>query len=232
MKTFFSLSLLLSILSARYQTGESPIPDNNFGYNSSIAINFGTANFELDGIFEIQTKKGIFLEFWGNSQLESYTTLNISLGIMNEISPNLVMGGGYSNYLEFNNNINHECFFGTTIKPFTIVSFIAIESDLNPNFLGIFDCNTFLHKFPIDISLSGIASNELDDNGYDFFINFSKNFKSGLSFGYAFSRERYEDQQIKIKTFTKPDGTVHTKSFMVPIATQGFFNTFTIAITF
>ncbi len=233
MKIFSYLNFLLSILYAHFPYQENPITNKVFVTNSSIFINFGTANYELDGIFEIQMKNGLFIEFWGNSQLDTNTTLNTSIGLMNEISPRLIMGGGYSNYIELSNPNNHEFFFGGSIESFTGVGFITIGNDLYSSFLGIIDLNTFLllSQLPFDLSISGLASKELDNNGYDFFINFSKTFKSGFSFGYSFSRERYEDQQTRTFTFIKQGQTI-TKTRTIPIAKQGFFNTVSLGITF
>ena len=105
----------------------NPIPENQFGMSSGIFANFGTSDFEIDGFFEIQTRSGLFLETSGITQLDKNTTLNTSLGFMREVSPNMLMGGGYSNYLEFNSNdVLHEVFLGFNSKSITGVVFLGL----------------------------------------------------------------------------------------------------------
>ena len=158
---------------------------------------------------------------------ETNTALNASAGIMKEISPGFILGGGYSNYTEINNDMLHELFFGANLNLFTGVVFIGIGNELSPNFLGIADLNSLFPSIPVDLSLMGIYSKNFDENGYDLFIRASRTFATGLSLGYAFSRERYEDEESR--TFTKQG---NTKTFTVPVPAEGYFNTIYIGFTF
>ena len=231
MNNILILGILISILGAYHPSEESPIPNNAYGSNTSFFINFSTENLELDGVFEVQTKSGLFLELWGNSQINSDVSLNTSLGIMNQINSKFITVGGYSNYIE-NNFINHEVFLGMNVMFFTAINFISLErGDLLFNYLGIIDINSLVSQLPFDLTLSGISSTELEERGNDFFINFSKTFQSGLYLGYTFSRERYEDEQIKTFTYIK-DGEAFTKKRFISIPEESFFNTLSIGITF
>ena len=51
-------------------------------------------------------------------------------------------------------------------------------------------------------------------------MNFSKTFESGFIVGYIFSSERYEDTEER--KYNK-DG--YSKQIMLPVVSQGFFNT-------
>jgi hypothetical protein len=198
------LAALLSLLNAHLPSDESPIPNPGYGSNTSLFVNFGTASFELDGIFEFQTNNGLFLELWGNSQRNSKISLNTSLGIINPIYPKLIVVGGYSNHA-YSNLMSHEVFFGGSTNLSTTITFITLGSKISFNHLGIIDVNSLIPKLPFDLTLSGILSTELEERGNDLFINFSKNFQSGLYLGYTFSRERYEDAQTKIFTYIKDE---------------------------
>ena len=193
-------------------------------------INAGTDGFEIDGFFEIQTRNGLFGEAWVNQldmDSETNTALNASAGIMRKISPGLILGGGYSNYTEINNDMLHEMFFGANLNIFTGVVFLGVGGELSPNFLGIADLNTLSQSIPVDLSLMGIYSENFDESGYDLFFRASRTFATGLSLGYTFSRERYEDEESR--TFTKQG---HTKTFTVPVPAEGYFNTIYIGFTF
>jgi len=206
----------------------NPIPENQFGMSSGIFANFGTSDFEIDGFFEIQTRSGLFLETSGITQLDNNTTLNTSLGFMREVLPNMLMGGGYSNYTEFNSNdVLNEVFFGFNSKSITGVVFLGLGSELSPNYLGILNLNALIPELMFDSSIIGVASEQLGEFGSDIFFNISTTSSYGFSLGYSLSSERYEDQQTR--TFTKQG---HTKTFIVPVSSKGFFNTIYIGINF
>ena len=222
--------LMIVVGSAQSVEQGSNILQSNLGTGAGGFINVGTDGLEIDGFFEIQTRNGLFGEAWV-SQLdmnpETNTALNASAGIMKEISPGFILGGGYSNYTEINNDMLHEMFFGANLNLFTGVVFIGIGNELSPNFLGIADLNSLFPSIPVDLSLMGIYSKNFDENGYDLFIRASRTFATGLSLGYAFSRERYEDEESR--TFTKQG---NTKTFTVPVPAEGYFNTIYIGFTF
>ena len=137
MRAFFLL-MTFSIVLGQKSGQNNPIPEIEFGMSSGIYANFGTSDFEIDGFFEIQTRSGLFLETSGITQLGTNTTLNTSLGFMQEVSPNMLMGGGYSNYHELNSNdMLHEVFLGLNSKSITGVVFLGLEGGLSPNYLGI-----------------------------------------------------------------------------------------------
>ena len=206
----------------------NPIPENQFGMSSGIFANFGTSGFEIDGFFEIQTRSGLFLETSGITELDKNTTLNTSLGFMREVLPNMLMGGGYSNYIEFNSNdVLNEVFFGFNSKSITGVVFLGLGSDISPNYLGILNLNALIPELMFDSSIIGVASEQLGEFGSDIFFNISTTSSYGFSLGYSLSSERYEDQQTR--TFTKQG---HTKTFNVPVSSKGFFNTIYIGINF
>ena len=171
---------LLSLLTANQLSEEIPILNLGSGFNSGLYINYDTSTLDVDGIFEFQANNGLFFELWGNSQTNSYTSLNTSVGIIKEINPRLITVGGYSNYID-NNLINHEIFFGWSVIFFTAITFSSFEEgDLLFNHLGIIDINSLVSKLPFDLTLNGISSTELGARGNDFFINFSKNFLQAL----------------------------------------------------
>ena len=133
MRSLFLL-IMLSIVMGQKSGQNNPIPENQFGMSSGVFANFGTSDFEIDGFFEIQTRSGLFLETSGITQLDKNTTLNTSLGFMREVLPNMLMGGGYSNYIEFNSNdVLNEVFFGFNSKSITGVVFLGLGSEFSPN---------------------------------------------------------------------------------------------------
>ena len=235
MKNFYNCKaglffIMIAIGSAQSVEQGSNILQSNLGTGAGGFINVGTDGLEIDGFFEIQTRNGLFGEAWV-SQLdmnpETNTALNASAGIMKEISPGFILGGGYSNYTEINNDMLHEMFFGANLNFFTGVVFLCVGGELSPNFLGIADLNTLSQSIPVDLSLMGIYSENFDESGYDLFFRASRNFDTGLSLGYTFSRERFEDEEAR--TFTKQG---HTKTFIVPVPAEGYFNVIYIGFTF
>jgi hypothetical protein len=235
MKNFYNCKaglffIMIAIGSAQSVEQGSNILQSKLDTGAGGFINVGTDGLEIDGFFEIQTRNGLFGEAW-ISQLdmdaETNTALNTSAGIMTEISPGLILGGGYSNYTEINNDMLHEFFLGANLNFFTGVVFLGIGGELSPNFLGIADLNSFSPSIPIDLSLMGIYSENFDESGYDLFFRASRNFDTGLSLGYTFSRERFEDKESS--TITKQG---HTKTFIVPVPAEGYFNAIYIGFTF
>ena len=235
MKNFYNnkiglFFLMIAVGSAQSVEQGSNMLQSKLGTGAGGFINAGTDGLEIDGFFEIQTRNGLFGEVWV-SQLdmdaETNTALNTSAGIMREISPGFILGGGYSNYTEINNDMLHEMFFGANLNIFTGVVFLGVGDELSPNFLGIADLNTPFPSIQVDLSLMGIYSENFDESGYDLFFRASRTFATGLSLGYTFSRERYEDEETR--TFTKQG---HTKTFTVPVPAEGYFNTIYIGFTF
>ena len=225
MRHLFRLIIFLSILVGQKSIQSNPISENQIGMASGIFANYGTAGMEVDGYFEVQGRRGLFLESSGIAQLGEQTTLNTSLGIMNEVAPDILMGGGYSNYLEIDNDVLHEVFFGASSSSITGVAFIGLGSELSPNYLGTLNLNSFFPFLSIDSSIMCILSKEMDEFGYDIFFNVSKTVGSGLSYGYSLSSERYEDEERR--TFKKQG---HSKTFTV--TAQGLFISFFIGWTF
>ena len=225
---FLSLLIMLSMVMGQKSGQINPIPENQFGMSSGIFANFGTSGFEIDGFFEIQTRSGLFLETSGITQLDKNTTLNTSLGFMREVLPNMLTGGGYSNYHEFNSNdVLHEVFLGFNSKSITWVVFLGLGSEFSPNYLGILNLNALIPELMFDSSIIGVASEQLGEFGSDIFFNISTTSSYGFSLGYSLSSERYEDQQTR--TFTKQG---YTKTITVPVSSKGFFNTIYIGINF
>jgi len=225
MRHLFRLIIFLSFLVGQKSIQSNPISENQIGMASGIFANYGTAGMEVDGYFEVQGRRGLFLESSGIAQLGEQTTLNTSLGIMNEVAPDILMGGGYSNYLEIDNDVLHEVFFGASSSSITGVAFIGLGSELSPNYLGTLNLNSFFPFLSIDSSIMCILSKEMDEFGYDIFFNMSKTVGSGLSYGYSLSSERYEDEERR--TFKKQG---HSKTFTV--TAQGLFISFFIGWTF
>ena len=227
MRAFFLL-MTFSIVLGQKSGQNNPIPEIEFGMSSGIYANFGTSDFEIDGFFEIQTKSGLFLETSGITQLGTNTTLNTSLGLMQVVSPDLLLGGGYSNYHEINSNdMLHEVFLGLNSKSITGVVFLGLEGGLSPNYLGILNLNGLFPGLIFDSSIIGIASQGLEEFGYDIFFNISRTSSYGLSYGYSLSSERFEDQQTR--TYNKQG---YTKTITIPVSSQGIFNTVFIGINF
>ncbi len=227
MRHLFRLIIFLSILVGQKSIQSNPISENQIGMASGIFANYGTAGMEVDGYFEVQGRRGLFLESSGIAQLGEQMTLNTSLGIMNEVAPDILMGGGYSNYLEIDNDVLHEVFFGASSSSITGVAFIGLGSELSPNYLGTLNLNSFFPFLSIDSSIMCILSKEMDEFGYDIFFNMSKTVGSGLSYGCSLSSERYEDEERR--TFKKQG---QFKKFTVPVTAQGLFISFFIGWTF
>ena len=227
MRYLIILIITLSILVGQKSNQSNPISENQIGIASGIFVNYGNAGTEVDGYFEVQTKSGLFLESSGISQLGENTTLNTSIGIMHESSPGLLMGGGYSNYLEINNEVLHEAFIGLSSNLISGVAFIGLGSELSPNYLTTLNLNSIFPNLIFDYSVMLIMSKDIDEFGHDIFFNISKTYGSGLSFGYTISSERYEDEETI--TFNKQG---YSKTFKIPVTAQGTFISLFIGWTF
>ena len=212
----FILITFLSMLLGQKSIQTTPITENNIGIATGLFVNYGTSGIELDGYFELQTKSGLFLESSAITQITEQSTINTSIGIMNEVSPDLFLVGGYSNYLEISNSTLNEAFIGYSSNSTTGVVFFGLSSEISPNYLGIINLNSFFPKISFDLSITGIISEEMNEYGYDLFLNMTKTFDSGFTFGSSISSERYED--VELRTFKKQG---NEKTFNVPVILQG-----------
>ena len=186
----FILTTFLSMLLGQKSISTSPIVENNIGIASGIFANYGTSGIEMDGYIELQTKNGLFLESSAITQSTEQSTINTSIGMMNEVSPDLFLVGGYSNYLEISNSTLNEAFIGYSSNSTTGVVFFGLSSEISPNYLGIINLNSFFPKISFDLSITGIISEEMNEYGYDLFLNMTKTFDSGFTFGSSISSER------------------------------------------
>ena len=212
----FILIIFLSILLGQKSIQTIPIAENNIGIASGLFANYGTSGIEFDGYLELQTKSGLFLESSAITQPTEQSTINTSIGIMNEVSPDLFLVGGYSNYLEISNSTLNEAFIGYSSNSTTGVVFFGLSSEISPNYLGIINLNSFFPKISFDLSITGIISEEMKEYGYDFFLNMTKTFDSGFTFGSSISSERYEG--VEERTFKKQG---NEKTYNAPAILQG-----------
>ena len=213
--------------------------DYNYSITSASFFNYGTAGYELDGFIEFHMKKGLFVESSINYEMgddlayqnNETIGINSSIGIMKSLSTNLSVAGGLSNYTEIKNENLNELFFGMISKYWTGIVYIGIQGDLAPNFLGLLDINSFFkNKIPIDISImntyhllsndSNVRKTNTNEGGFDTFFRFTKDYESGISIGYNFSRERYETPDLF--TYQK-QGQIYQKNRLV--TETGFFHT-------
>ena len=223
----FILITFLSMLLGQKSIQTSPIVKNNIGIASGFFANYGTLGIEMDGYVELQTKSGLFLESSAITQLTEQSTINTSIGMMNKISPDLFLIGGYSNYLEISNSTLNEVFIGYSSNSTTGVVFLGLSSEIAPNYLGIINLNSFFPKISFDLSITGTISQEMNELGYDLFLNMTKTLDSGFTFGSSISSERYEDVEEQI---FKKQG--NEKTFNVPVILQSESITFFIGWAF
>ena len=228
----------------------SSLVNQDIDYTYSITrasfFNYGTSGYELDGFIEFQMKKGLFVESSINYEMgddlayqnDEIISINSSIGIMKSLSTNVYVAGGLSNYTELKNDNLNELFFGMISKYWTGIAYIGIQGDLAPNFLGLLDINSFFNNnIPIDISIMNIYhSSSKDPNikkantnegGFDTFLRLTKDYESGISIGYNFSRERYETPESV--TYLK-QGQIYQKNRLV--TETGFFHTIHIGYLF
>ena len=212
----FILVMLLSMLLGQKSNQTSPVVENNIGIASGLFANYGTSGIEIDGYIELQAKNGLFLESSAITQFNEQNTINTSIGMMNEVSPDLFLVGGYSNYLDISNSTLNEAFIGYSSNSTTGVVFLGLSSEISPNYLGIINLNSFYPKISFDLSITCTISEEMNKLGYDLFLNMTKTFDSGFTFGSSTSSERYEDEEMR--TFKKQGNEI---TYNVPVISQG-----------
>ena len=223
--------------------------NSSYAINSASFFNFGTSGYEIDGFIEFQMNNRFFIESSINYELGNRFSLkfgdnqtlgfNSSLGAIKPITKSLYAIGGFSNYTEVNNDNLNEIFLGTISRYLTTILYVGIAGGLAPNFLGIVDINSFLKvNIPINISImitytsssfgKQVAKWNPDENGMDTYLRISKEYNSGISIGYNFSRERYES--FETRTFQKLGGETFVKN--MPYTETGFFHTTYIGFLF
>ena len=217
----------LSVLSAQKSVQTSPIAENQIGMASGLFINYGTAGTEADGYVELQSRSGLFIESSAVTQLNDLGTINTSIGLMKELSTDLFIVGGYSNYFEIDESVLNEVFLGYSSSTMTSVVFLGLGGEISPNYLGILNLNSFLPNVSFDSSLMGIISQDLNEFGYDIFLNITKTFSSAFTYGASISNERYEAEESR--TFNKKG---NEKTFTVPVVRQGSFISLFVGWTF
>ena len=223
--------------------------NNSYTLTSASFFNYGTNGYEIDGFIEFQMKNMFFIESSINYEIGESLNLSVendqiisfssSIGSIKSIAKDLYAVGGLSNYTELKNDNLNELFVGLISKSFTGVFYAGIQGSLSPNFLGIVDINSFFKSnIPFDISIMLTYTSSSNDEkinegntnkkGFDTFLRFSKNYESGISIGYNFSRERYETP--KLFTYQKSGG--QTYQINRYIMENGFFHTFHLGYTF
>ena len=222
MKQIFILIGFISIVFCQ-DLAQNPKLGKTFGTNTGVFFNAGTNRLDLEGFFEIQSSQGLFGEIWVmqlDRDAETAAEVNSTFGWMKEVAPNMILGGGFSNYA--NQNLN-EIFMGGNIGLLTLIGFFGLEESPT-NLLGIFDLNFGpLKNISVDLSMMSVS----DEDGSDIFFMLKKTMTKGFIAGYTFSRERFESEEKR--TFTKQG---HTYSFPVAVQQDGFFNTLYIGVTF
>jgi len=222
MKQIFILIGFISIVFCQ-DLAQNPKLGKTFGTNTGVFFNAGTNRLDLEGFFEIQSSQGLFGEIWVmqlDRDAETAAEVNSTFGWMKEVAPNMILGGGFSNYA--NQNLN-EIFMGGNIGLLTLIGFFGLEESPT-NLLGIFDLNFGpLKNISVDLSMMSVS----DEDGSDIFFMLKKTMTKGFIAGYTFSRERFESEEKR--TSTKQG---HTKSWTVPVQQDGFFNTIYIGVTF
>jgi len=221
------LICFLSILAAQKSIQVSPVSEKQIGMASGVYINYGTAGPEADGYIELQSRSGLFIESSAITQFSNLGTLNTSIGLMKEYSTDLFIVGGFSNYFEIDESLLNEVFFGYGSSTMTSVVFFGLGSEISPNYLGILNLNSFLPNVPFDSSLMGIISQDSNKFGYDLFLNVTKTFSSGFTYGVSASNERYETEESR--TFSKNG---NEKTFTIPVVRQGSFISMFVGWTF
>ena len=221
------LICFLSALKAQKSVQTIPITESQFGIASGLFINHGNAGTEGDGYVEFQTRSGLFIESSAVTQFSDLGTINTSIGFINELSIDQFTVAGYSNYFEVDASVLNEIFLGYSSNAMTHVVFLGLAGEISPNYLGILNLNSFLPDAPFDSSLMGIISQDLNEFGYDIFLNVSKTFSSGFTYGVSTSNERYEAEESR--TYGKNG---NEKTFTIPVVRQGSFISLFIGWTF
>ena len=221
------LICFLSVPLAQKSIQVSPVSEKQIRMASGVYINYGTAGAEADGYVELQSRSGLFIESSAITQFNNLGTLNTSIGLMKEVSTDLFILGGYSNYFEIDESLLKEVFFGYSSSTMTGVVFLGLGSEISPNYLGILNLNSFLPNVSFDSSVMGIISQDLNEFGYDLFLNVTKTFSSGFTYGISTSNERYEAEESR--TFKKNG---NEKTFTIPVLRQGSFISMFVGWTF
>ena len=217
----------ISAIKAQKSIQVSPVSEKQIGMASGLYINYGTAGAEADGYVELQSRSGLFIESSAVTQLNDLGTINTSIGLMKEYSTDLFIVGGYSNYFEVNASVLNEIFLGYSSSKMTHVVFLGLVGEISPNYLGILNLNSFLPNVSFDSSLMGIISQDLNEFGYDLFLNVTKTFSSGFTYGFSTSNERYEAEESR--TYNKNG---NEKTFTIPVVRQGSFISMFVGWTF
>ena len=228
-KIRYLLFLICSISAIKAQNSiqVSPVSEKQIGMASGFYINYGTAGTEADGYIELQSKSGLFIESSGVTQFSDLGTINTSIGFINEFSIDQFTLAGYSNYFEVNASVLNEIFLGYSSRAMTHVVFLGLAGEISPNYLGILNLNSFLPNVSFDSSLMGIISQDLNEFGYDLFLNVTKTFSSGFTYGVSTSNERYEAEESR--TYNKNG---NEKTFTIPVVRQGSFISMFVGWTF
>ena len=202
---------------------QNPKLGKTFGTNTGVFFNAGTDQIDFDAFFKLQSVNGFFGEIWVmqlDRDAETTAEVNSTFGWMKEVAPNMILGGGFSNYA--NQNLN-EIFMGGNIGLLTLIGFFGLEES-PANLLGILDLNIGpLKNIPVDLLMMNVS----DEAGSDLFFMVKKTMTKGFIAGYTFSRERFESEETR--TSTKKG---HTISWTEPVQQDGFFNTIYIGVTF
>ena len=221
------LTCFLSVLPAQKSVQTIPATKNQIGIASGLFINYGNAGTEADGYVEFQTRGGLFIESSAVTQFSDLGTINTSIGFINEFSIDQFTLAGYSNYFEVNASVLNEIFLGYSSSAMTHVVFLGLAGEISPNYLGILNLNSFLPNVSFDSSLMGIISQDLNEFGYDLFLNVTKTLSSGFTYGVSTSNERYEAEESR--TFSKKGNET---TFTVPVVRQGSFISIFVGWTF
>ena len=222
-----TLISFLSVLPAQKSMQTSPISENKIGMASGLFINYGTPGAEVDGYVELQTRSGLFIESSAVTRFSDLGTINTSIGFIKELSIDQFILGGYSNYFEVNESELNEIFYGYSSNKMTSVVFLGLSSQVLPNYLGILNLNSIISNLYFDSSIMVIISQEMDELGYDLFLNMKKTLSSGFTCGFSISNERYEDEETR--TFSKQG---NEKTFTIPGLAQGSFISIFMGWTF
>ena len=222
-----SLICFLSTISAQKSVQTIPTTENQIGIASGLFINYGNAGTEADGYVELQSRSGLFIESSAVTRFSDLGTINTSIGYINEFSIDQFTVAGYSNYFEIYESVLNEVFLGYSSSTMTSVVFLGLGSEISPNYLGILNLNSFLPNVSFDSSLMGIISQDLNEFGYDIFLNVTETFSSGFTYGVSISNERYEAEESR--TFNKKG---NEKTFTVPVVRQGSFISLFVGWTF
>ena len=218
MRNLFIITVLLSTISAQKSIQANSISNDQIGMSLGMFLNIGTLETEVDGYIEFQSRSGFFIESSAITQFSDYNAVNSSIGFMEEFLPKKFFGGGYSNYYEINGSSLDEAFLSYRSKSMTAILFFGLSEQVSPNYLGILNLNSLVSNIPFDCSMIGIVSENINELGYDFFLNFSKTLKSGFTFGVSTSYERFETEETF--AITKQG---NEKSFIVSALDQGPF---------